>query len=267
MAFPFAIAEAQDLGNSALGPEHLILGVLCNNRDPLVGVLAEHNITLESARDAVRGIDPSDEDESDSDEERYTADRDALKMLGIDLDKVRDAVAKNFGDDLSSGWGRRDPRGRGRRGGPHNHDREHRGGPHGRRGGPHGRGGPREWGGDPRDFAGRGPWGPGFDPRDFDRGEFDPFAFAGAEGPWDHGRGRRGPRGRRARFSRAAKDTVAGARFLSSEDGGRTIETGHVILAAFRVGTPPVRAIMALAPDEKALIDAVAAQLSSGASA
>ncbi|MFT4201933.1 Clp protease N-terminal domain-containing protein [Gordonia sp. (in: high G+C Gram-positive bacteria)] len=267
MVFPFAIAEAQDLGDPSLGPEHLVLGVLCNARDPLVGVLAENGITLQTARDAVSGIENQEEAEPASDEDRYSADRDALKTLGIDLDKVRDAVEKNFGDDLTRGWGRRDDR------------RGHRGGPHGRRGGPHGRhGDPRERGG--RGFAGRDGGGfgrAGFDRGDFDPRDFDPRDFGrgpwgegpwGGDGPWDQGRGRRGPRGRRPRFAPSTKRVVAQAMRIAAEDyGTRVMSTGHVLLAAFDSDSPRVAAIVALAPDAGVLRDAIEERLAAGADA
>lgn len=246
MAFPFAMAEAQDLGHSSLRPEHMILGVLCNARDPLVAVLAEHGITLETARGAVRAVPAEPERTPTSDEDRYAEDRDALKMLGIDLDKVREAVARNFGDDLTSGWGRREDRrgGRGRRGGP--------GG--GRRGG--GRG-PREDG--PRDGGpGAGPWGfggPGVGP-------WGPYGDDDqpGEGPWAHGRGRRGPRGQRPRFAPSTKRAISTAARTANESGSR-LTTAHIVAAVLDVDDPAVAAIIAVAPDGAALRRAVEDQL------
>ncbi|GED98639.1 Clp protease N-terminal domain-containing protein [Gordonia crocea] len=280
MTFPFAIAEAQDLGQPSLGPEHLILGVLCNARDPLVGIFADHGITLDAARDAVRtATGEQDGDEPSSDEDRYSRDRDALKMLGIDLDQVREAVRRNFGDDLTAGWGRRDERrgrGRGRDGecGPR--------GPHGHRGGPHGRRGPRDaqgFGGrGPRDaqgFGGRGPrrgtppwadgpWGGEPGPWGEDgpwSGEDGPWG----EGPWEYGRGRRGPRGRRPRFAPVTKRTLAHAAQIAADQDSRFLSTGHLVLAALDADTPEVAAILALAPDVEALRVAVVDQLGADA--
>ena len=223
MAFPFAMAEAQDLGHSSLRPEHMILGVLCNARDPLVAVLAGHGITLETARGAVRAAPAEPENTPTSDEDRYAEDREALKILGIDLDKVREAVARNFGDDLTSGWGRREDRcgGRGRRGGR----------------------GPRD----------RGPGGPpwGFDGDDDQRP---------GEGPWSHGRGRRGPRGQRPRFAPAMKKALSAAARTAAESGSR-MSTAHIVGAVLDVDDPAVAAIIAVAPDADALRQAVADQL------
>ncbi|GAB11747.1 hypothetical protein GOARA_088_00100 [Gordonia araii NBRC 100433] len=237
MVLPFAIEEADDLGHSRVGAPHLILGVLCNARDPLVGVLADHGITLDTARTAVREASGDAEPEPTSAEDRYAADRDALKVLGIDLDRVRDAVRKNFGDDLTAGWGQRgERRGRGRR---------HHG--HGRGGGPCGPAGP----GGPGEF-GPGFGGPGFGPW-------------GEEGPWDFNRGRRGPRGhgRRPRFGGSAKAVLTDALRIAVDHGDRVISTPHLLLAAVDSKDPAVQAIIALAPDADALRDAIAAQLPS----
>ncbi len=58
-------------------------------------------------------------------------DREALRAIGIDLDKVREAVRSTFGDDITEQWGERQDR-RGRRG--QRGRRHHRGGGRGRRG-------------------------------------------------------------------------------------------------------------------------------------
>ncbi len=251
MLFPFAIAEAQDLGHPSVGPEHLILGVLCNARDPLVGVLAAHGITLASARDAVRGAAEADGgDEPTADEDRYDQDRDALKVLGIDLDQVRRAVRENFGEDLTDRWGRREQRG-------------HRGGPRGRGHRPHRGCDPQEEirAGGPR-RPGRGPWGP-------DGGPWGQGPWGEAEGPWDYGRGRRGPRGhgRRPRFTTAAREAMSEAVRIAAEHGDGALSTVHIALGALRSDSPAVAAIIALAPDAATLRQAVADQLTATAEA
>ena len=58
----------------------MILGVLCNARDPLVAVLAGHGITFETARGAVRAAPAEPENTPTSDEDRYAEDREALKI-------------------------------------------------------------------------------------------------------------------------------------------------------------------------------------------
>lgn len=255
MVFPFAIAEAQDLGHESLAPEHLILGVLCNARDPLIGVLAEHGITLEAAREAVRGAAGADGRPS-SEQDRYAEDRDALKLLGIDLDTVRAAVQKNFGDDLTAGWGRRADR----RGHSHRGHRGHRG----RRGGSPEFAGCRP-GMDPRDgerSGGRGPWRGGDEqPWSDEPGSDGPGreTVGAGDGPWDYGRGRRGPRGHggRARFALTTKRALADAVRMADDDGGRAVSTADIVAAVLDVDSPVVAAIIAFAPDADALRRAV----------
>ncbi|KJR00005.1 Clp protease N-terminal domain-containing protein, partial [Gordonia sihwensis] len=115
-SFMFAVQEAKDLGSRQIGTDHLILGMLCNARSPLFTVLTDQGLTLAEARKVVRNDDDGPvEDVRD----RYEEDREALRSIGIDLDKVREAVGDRFGEDLSEGWGQRPERGRGRGGRPH----------------------------------------------------------------------------------------------------------------------------------------------------
>ncbi|MFT4087341.1 MAG: Clp protease N-terminal domain-containing protein, partial [Gordonia sp. (in: high G+C Gram-positive bacteria)] len=122
MMVMFATEEAADLGHRALGNDHLILGMLCNARTPIFGLLTEQGFTLDAARTAVRefhseNAEAQAEAEESSAEQRYEEDREVLKSIGIDLDKVRAAVGERFGEDLSEGWGERRRFGRGGRGG------------------------------------------------------------------------------------------------------------------------------------------------------
>ncbi len=138
---------ARELGHREVGPDHLLLGLLANPRGTAYAALTEHGLSLDPARDLVAQtrvqthVDPVDEPEPGEEPETsaYDDDREALRAIGIDLDRVRDAVRANLGQDLGDGWGDRPERrrqGRGRRGG-HHHGPHH--GPH------HGRGrrGPR----------------------------------------------------------------------------------------------------------------------------
>lgn len=113
--------EAADLGAREFGPEHLLLGMLCNARSDGHRILTGAGLTLDAAREAARGAAGSGEEADD--QRSYDRHREALASIGIDLEKVREAVLAGFGGrpeaDLRRGWqGRRGP-GRGRRGGPH----------------------------------------------------------------------------------------------------------------------------------------------------
>ncbi len=129
-----AVAQAADiareLGHAEVGPDHLLLGLLANARGTAYAALTDHGLRLDAAREivATQHVDPVDEpDTADSDGDAdvaptsYDEDREALRAIGIDLDRVRDAVRTNLGQDLSDGWasrperGRRGGRGRGRR--------------------------------------------------------------------------------------------------------------------------------------------------------
>ncbi len=138
---------ARELGHTEVGPDHLLLGLLANARGTAYAALTDHGLRLDAARQIVadQHVDPVDEPETaDSDNEAaptsYDEDREALRAIGIDLDRVRDAVRTNLGQDLSDGWASRPERGRrrgrGRRHHHHHHDHEGRGrrGPRSRRG-------------------------------------------------------------------------------------------------------------------------------------
>ncbi|MBM7365960.1 Clp protease N-terminal domain-containing protein [Gordonia hydrophobica] len=177
----FAVQEAKDLGHREVGTDHLILGMLCNARSPLFGVLAAQGLTLAGARAVV---EKNHGDAVEDVRDRYEEDREALRSIGIDLDQVRDAVGDRFGEDLADGWGRRPDRGRGR---------PHRGRPHG---GPGGFGGP----GMAMQFGPDGVW---FGPMDGGRGR----------------RGPRGRGGRMTEPAREAlRSTVAVARAEGDRD-------------------------------------------------
>jgi ATP-dependent Clp protease ATP-binding subunit ClpA len=219
----FAMEEAADLGHAQLGTDHLILGMLCNARSDVYALLTEQGFTLAAARDTVREIHGDDDGAAkaaaESDAEQVDEDREALKSVGIDLDKVADAIKRAFGTDITDGWSQRGPERRGR-GGPHrHHGRDHRGHDHRR-----GRG---------------GPW---------------PDDEAWEAGPWQHGRGRRGPRGRggpwgRPRFSASARAALGEAvricRESATDDerGGR-LRAEHVLLGILAVGDEQSRRLI-----------------------
>ncbi len=144
-----AVAQATDiareLGHSEVGPDHLLLGLLANMRGTAYAALTDHGLRLDAARDlvAARHVDVTDDDADPdpSDEpDGLDEDREALRAIGIDLDRVRETVRTNLGADLTEGWGARPERGRGQRGRGRGDRRDRRRGR-----GPHGRGrrGPR----------------------------------------------------------------------------------------------------------------------------
>ncbi|ALG85861.1 Clp protease N-terminal domain-containing protein [Gordonia phthalatica] len=218
----FATQEAKDLGHPELGTDHLILGMLCNARSPLFAVLADQGLALTAAREAVKATHG---DTADDVRDRYEEDREALRSIGIDLDKMRDAVGDRFGEDLADGWGRRPERGR--RGGPH-------------RGRPHG--GPGGWGGAGMQMQ-FGPDGVWF-------------------GPMDGGRGRRGPRGRgRGRMTDAARDAIRSTVMSARAAGDRDLSVERALLAILDGGDPAAVAVVETATTVEKLRDAVRALL------
>jgi hypothetical protein len=142
-----AVAQAADiareLGHREVGPGHLLLGLLANPRGTAYAALWDHGVSLDTARDLVaeHHVDPEPETDQAHEPDRapdYAEDREALKAIGIDLDRVREAVRANLGTDLADGWATRPDRGRpqrGRRGRRHHHHHEGRGrrGPRSRR--------------------------------------------------------------------------------------------------------------------------------------
>jgi hypothetical protein len=137
-----AVAQAADiareLGHREVGPGHLLAGLLANPRGTAYAALRDHGLDLDATRDlvATHHVDPDPEpEEPDRHTESggYDEDREALKAIGIDLDRVREAVRANLGADLADGWADRPDRGsrrsrgggRGRRGRRHEHGHDH----------------------------------------------------------------------------------------------------------------------------------------------
>ena len=118
-----AVAQAADiareLGHREVGPGHLLAGLLANPRGTAYAALRDHGLDLDTTRDlvATHHVDPepeSDHEMQSPDSGGYDEDREALKAIGIDLDRVREAVRANLGDDLAERWADRPRRGRGR---------------------------------------------------------------------------------------------------------------------------------------------------------
>jgi hypothetical protein len=142
-----AADEARDLGHPTVGPEHLLLGLLADRRSEAASLLLAHGLTFDGCREAVvshhrdhpEAAPAPDDDREDDPARAYAEDREALAALGIDLDRIREAVRSSFGEDLAEEWGGRSRRRRGRsRGGRHHHRSHGHGRGHGR-----GRRGPR----------------------------------------------------------------------------------------------------------------------------
>ncbi len=122
-----AVAQATDiareLGHREVGPGHLLLGLLANPRGTAYAALWDHGVHLDTARDLVAehhvetstgtGPDLGGAGEA-AETPDYAEDREALKAIGIDLDRVRDAVRAHLGADLADGWAGRPQRGRSR---------------------------------------------------------------------------------------------------------------------------------------------------------
>ena len=146
-----AVAQATDIaremGHSEVGPDHLLLGLLANMRGTAYAALTDHGLRLDAARDlvATHHVDVTDVDadpEPAGEPDGLDDDREALRVIGIDLDRVREAVRENLGAELTEGWGGRPDRGRrgdrGRSRADRRRARSHHGRHHGR-----GRRGPR----------------------------------------------------------------------------------------------------------------------------
>ena len=250
-----ATQERQELGHERLGTDHLLLGLLTNVRSSAYQVFADHGVDYAAARTIV---EQQHDDSDDAADEQATPadtssslddDREALRAIGIDLDKVRAAVRTTFGEDIAERWGER--RGRGPRGprGPRP--------PHGPHGGP---------GHDGHDGHGHGrpghrPDGPEFGPQfGPDRADDDFEGF----GPWGPpGRGRRGPRSRRffgqvTPSLRTVMQDLTGeyrAEVRDRHGSGRPPQFAAARLLAALVdsGDPAVEAIVASADDPAAL--------------
>ncbi len=131
---------ARELEHTEVGPDHLLLGLLANPRGTAYAALTDHGLRLDAAREivAARHVDPvpGHEQESDTDsppeQTSYDDDREALRAIGIDLDRVREAVRDNLGQDLADGWATRPERGGRGRGRGRGRDRQEGG--EGRRG-------------------------------------------------------------------------------------------------------------------------------------
>jgi ATP-dependent Clp protease ATP-binding subunit ClpA len=107
VAVVLAQEEAKELNASAIGPEHLLVGVLQSTSREFGRELAGQGLTAESVRKQIA---------AGANETTFDADADALRAIGIDLHSVRDRVDVAFGpgsfDHALRDSGRRPRRGK-----------------------------------------------------------------------------------------------------------------------------------------------------------
>jgi ATP-dependent Clp protease ATP-binding subunit ClpA len=87
--FNTAVAEARRLGHNYVGTEHLLLALMRHREllpDPVSALLPRDANDVTTALEGLLGGPPP-------------RDADLLKTLGIDLDEVRSAVRRTFGDN------------------------------------------------------------------------------------------------------------------------------------------------------------------------
>lgn len=84
-----ARSEAEAMRHGHIGPEHLLLGALAQPEAPGAATLIRLGITADQIRQDLTDIVVS--------ADLTTADAEALRALGIDLDEVRQRVEQTFG--------------------------------------------------------------------------------------------------------------------------------------------------------------------------
>jgi ATP-dependent Clp protease ATP-binding subunit ClpA len=88
VAVVLAQEEAKELKSSAIGPEHLLVGVLQSTNREFGAELAGQGLTAESVRGQIA---------AGARDSSFDADADALRAIGIDLHSVRDRIDRTFG--------------------------------------------------------------------------------------------------------------------------------------------------------------------------
>ena len=106
-AVVLAEAEVRELGDDAIGPEHLLVGVLQSAGRNLAALCSAAGLTVEAVRAVLDG---------GRDAFSFDEDAAALRSIGIDLNAVRDNVIRAFGADAFDDALRRSGRRRRRRG-------------------------------------------------------------------------------------------------------------------------------------------------------
>jgi ATP-dependent Clp protease ATP-binding subunit ClpA len=104
IAVVLAQEEAREMRAGEITPGHILLGVLQSAPHALSELLAQHGLTPDAVRERLMADDAPLTDD----------DAEALRMIGIDLDEVRDRVTKAFGEDAFRRGARRGRRRPGR---------------------------------------------------------------------------------------------------------------------------------------------------------
>ncbi|HWG28880.1 MAG TPA: Clp protease N-terminal domain-containing protein [Actinospica sp.] len=99
-AVALAQDEARQLCHNYIGTEHLLLGLLAENRGPAAQLLNERGLRAEDLRRRILVIVGGE-----------GLDHEALATLGIDLDEVRRATEAAFGPGALDSTGRKPPTG------------------------------------------------------------------------------------------------------------------------------------------------------------
>jgi hypothetical protein len=86
-----AHVEARDLGHPCTADEHLVLGILRHGTSSAAALLRDQGLDLATARSALLAVGPSLRPRTDP--------GDALRGVGIDLDRVRRRLSTSFGAD------------------------------------------------------------------------------------------------------------------------------------------------------------------------
>ncbi|OBJ32101.1 Clp protease [Mycolicibacter virginiensis] len=100
--------DARGFHADDIGPQHLLLGVLQTAEGDLSATLGGYGLTIDGVRTRLA--------ETMETSESFDADADVLRLLGIDLRAVRDAVADTFGAEAFDRAVQRTGRGSRRRG-------------------------------------------------------------------------------------------------------------------------------------------------------
>src|SRR5262245_44989891 len=90
--------EARELQQSPIGTQHLLLALLADAESSVARALAAEGIDQRLVRaEIIRRVPADAAPDTATLIDRDAEDREALKAIGIDLDKVRRAIEENFG--------------------------------------------------------------------------------------------------------------------------------------------------------------------------
>ncbi|MFG1609994.1 Clp protease N-terminal domain-containing protein [Actinoplanes sp. NPDC049265] len=90
--------EARELGQAPIGTQHVLLSLLADRDSALARALAADGVDHAFVRaEIVRRVPADAAPDNAAVADRDAEDREALKAIGIDLDKVRKAIEESFG--------------------------------------------------------------------------------------------------------------------------------------------------------------------------